>query len=89
MPVVLAYDIQYFFMGIWFPLGIALFHASNSRFLYVAKLQKQFTNDHRVQVRCDGGGSSWICRFRNMSYSVRIMTFIGLGMIAQACCSDE
>ncbi|CAH0053790.1 unnamed protein product [Clonostachys solani] len=83
MPVVLAYDIQYFFMSIWFPLGIALFHASNSRFLYVAKLQKQFTNNHRIQVRCNGGGTSWLCRFRNMSYTVRIMSFIGLGMVAQ------
>ncbi|KAF5608148.1 GPCR type [Fusarium pseudoanthophilum] len=44
IPVVLAYDIQYFFMGIWFPLGIALFHASNSRLLHVAKLQKKYSS---------------------------------------------
>ncbi|KAG9503321.1 hypothetical protein J7337_006166 [Fusarium musae] len=44
IPIVLAYDIQYFFMGIWFPLGIALFHASNSRLLHVAKLQKKYSS---------------------------------------------
>ncbi|KAL0938601.1 uncharacterized protein CTRU02_205211 [Colletotrichum truncatum] len=88
MPVVLAYDIQYFVMGTWFPLGIALFHASNSRFLHVAKLQRlHFTGNvegsRRGRTGCDGAKSSWLCRLRNMDYSKRIMIFIGLGMVAQ------
>ncbi|KAF4983468.1 hypothetical protein FZEAL_1197 [Fusarium zealandicum] len=83
-PTVLAYDIQYFFMGIWFPLGIALFHASNSRFLHVAKLQRQFTNPEiRKSTRCNVSETSWLSRLRNMDYTKRIMMFIGLGMVVQ------
>jgi hypothetical protein len=37
-------------MGTWFPLGIALFHASNLRFLHVAKLQKQFARPELQRV---------------------------------------
>ncbi|KAI5456927.1 hypothetical protein BGZ63DRAFT_366029 [Mariannaea sp. PMI_226] len=84
VPTVLAYDIQYFFMGIWFPLGIATFQASNSRFLHIAKLQKQFaTPELRSKGGCNGAHSSWLCRLRNMPYSRRILIFIGLGMILQ------
>jgi hypothetical protein len=84
IPVILAYDIQYFFMGIYFPLGIALFHASNLRFLHIAKLQKQFTQpEYRVSSGCNGAKSSLLCRIRNMNYTARIMLFIGTGMAAQ------
>ncbi|KAM3448879.1 hypothetical protein MY3296_007423 [Beauveria thailandica] len=85
MPLVLAYDIQFFFMGIYFPMGIALFHASNLRFLHVAKLQKQFTHQAlSMKSRgCDGANTSWLCRFRNMGYTKRIMSFISIGMTIQ------
>ncbi|KAK1238128.1 hypothetical protein MKX08_002707 [Trichoderma sp. CBMAI-0020] len=84
MPLVLAYDIQYFFMGLWFPLGVALFHASNLRFLHVARLQKQFTGPaHRVESGCNGAKTSWLCRLRNMDHTTRSIIFIGLGMILQ------
>ncbi|KAF9873810.1 integral membrane protein [Colletotrichum karsti] len=88
MPVVLAYDVQYVVMGTWFPLGIALFHASNSRFLHVAKLQKlHFTGtgegSRRGRAGCDGSRTSWLCRLRNASYTKRIMVPIGICMIVQ------
>ncbi|KAF6822594.1 integral membrane protein [Colletotrichum plurivorum] len=92
MPVVLAYDVQYFVMGTWFPLGIALFHASNARFLHIAKLQRlHFGSSGRGGERgsrrgrggCDGAGSSWLCRLRNVEYSRRIMIFVGIGLVAQ------
>ncbi|KAI5861623.1 hypothetical protein GGS23DRAFT_575912 [Durotheca rogersii] len=86
LPIVLAYDIQYFFMGIWFPLGVALFHASNSRFLYVAQLQKQYISSptlRRKRSGCNGGDTSWLCRFRNLDYPTKILVYIGLGMILQ------
>ncbi|KAK6086191.1 hypothetical protein SCUP515_00551 [Seiridium cupressi] len=84
LPVILAYDIQYFFMGIWFPLGIALFHASNARFLYIAELQKQFTRSrYRKQRHCNGASISWLCRLGNMDYTKRILVYIGFGMIFQ------
>ncbi|KAI1489509.1 putative GprK-type G-protein coupled receptor protein [Biscogniauxia mediterranea] len=84
MPVLLAYDVQYFFMGLWFPLGVALFHASNSRFLHVAARQKKYTEPPlRKRSCCNGGDTSWLCRFRNWGYSKRILVYIGLGMILQ------
>ncbi|KAI8265426.1 hypothetical protein K4K58_011247 [Colletotrichum sp. SAR11_239] len=90
MPAVLAYDVQYFVMGTWFPLGIALFHASNARFLHVAKLQKlHFANKgegiKRGKLGCDGARTSWLCRLRNMDYTTKIMIPIGLGLVVQAC----
>lgn len=89
MPLVLAYDIQYFFMGLWFPLGVALFHASNLRFLHVARLQKQFTGPaHRVKSGCNGAKTSWLCRLRNMDHTTRSIMFIALGMIMQVCLSE-
>lgn len=83
LPLILAYDIQYFFMGIWFPLGIALFHASNTRFLHVAELQKQFTLSKPRKQHCNGASTSWLCRLRSMGYTRRIMIYIGLGMVFQ------
>lgn len=88
IPVILAYDIQYFFMGVYFPLGIALFHASNLRFLRVARLQRQFTHvqsGHRLAPKCNGAKTSLLCRVRNMNYTARTMLFIGIAMVAQVC----
>lgn len=92
IPTVLAYDIQYFAMGIYFPLGIALFQAANSRFLHIAKLQKQFAHPHlRVghAAGCNGAKSSWLCRLRNMDYTRRILMFIVVGMVAQVRCLGD
>jgi hypothetical protein len=84
MPIVIAYDVQYFVMGTWFPLGIALFHASNLRFLRVARLQKQFALPEVKRKRgCDGAHTSWLCRIRNLDYDTKVMSFIGTGMVIQ------
>ncbi|KAL6877711.1 putative GprK-type G-protein coupled receptor protein [Trichoderma longibrachiatum] len=85
LPVVLAYDVQYFFMSLWFPLGVALFHASNLRFLRVAQLQRQFTTHpavRRVEPGC-GGKASWLRRLRGYDHTKRSLLFIGLGMVVQ------
>lgn len=84
MHMVLAYDIQYFGMGVYFPLGIALFHASNHRFLHIAKLQKRFVHPEiRTERGCNGADSSWLCRLRNMKYTTKISLFVGIGMVFQ------
>lgn len=87
MPTVLAYDVQYFGMGVYFPLGIALFQASNLRFLHVARTQKQqfASSETRTRAHCNGADSSWLCRLRNMDYMKRALTFIGIGMVIQVC----
>ncbi|KAJ5627872.1 hypothetical protein N7490_010100 [Penicillium lividum] len=85
LPTVLAYDIQYFAMGIYFPLGIALFQASNLRFLHVANLQKRFVHPERqIERKSNGPGScSWLSHLRNMDYMKRALSLIGLGMVLQ------
>ncbi|KAH7116176.1 hypothetical protein B0J11DRAFT_618537 [Dendryphion nanum] len=84
LPLVIAYDVQYFVMGMWLPLGIALFHAANLRFLRVAKLQKQFTHpDARRKRGCDGEKTSWFCKIRNMEYTQKVLSFIVTGMVIQ------
>jgi fatty acid desaturase len=81
IPVVIAYDVQYFVMGTWFPLGIALFHAANLQFLRVAKLQRQFTHPD-LQGRIGYGASSSILgRIRKMDYNTKVMTFISTGVV--------
>lgn len=85
--MVLAYDIQYFAMGVYFPLGIALFHASNHRFLHIAKLQKQFVHaEPRAGRDLKSTDASWLCRLRNIKYTTKIFLFIGIGMVLQVCC---
>lgn len=84
MPATVAYSVQYFVMGTWFPLGIALFHAANLRFLRVAKLQRKFAYPTKSRhVGCNGSSSSWLCRIRNMEYTRKVMLFISAGMVVQ------
>lgn len=86
MPTVLASDVQYFAMSIYFPFGIALFQASNMRFLHISKMQKQFAHpDFRNARKVHGGTSSLLSRLRNMDYMNRTLLLIGLGMILQVC----
>lgn len=87
MPIVIAYDVQYFVMGTWFPLGIALFHASNLRFLRVAKLQKQFLHPELPEPRSYSNGQTsplWPRRIRNMSYTTKLITCIVAGVCINA-----
>jgi hypothetical protein len=86
MPVVAAYDLQYFVMGTWFPLGIALFHASNLRFLQVARLQRQFAHpDLKRNRNFKTRHSCWSCRIRGMDYDTKVMAFIIVGIVIQVC----
>ncbi|KAJ5806461.1 uncharacterized protein N7503_004063 [Penicillium pulvis] len=84
LSTVIAYDIQFFAMGIYYPLGIALFQASNIRFLHVAKMQKQFVHPElRPQRKCKDAKSSWLCHLKNMDYMKRTLSLIGIGMVLQ------
>ncbi|KAE8132418.1 hypothetical protein BDV38DRAFT_275102 [Aspergillus pseudotamarii] len=48
-------DIEYWIMGTYLPCGIALFHASNSQFLYVAALQKKYVHYNSRCIRSSPG----------------------------------
>ena len=38
VQIAVMFNLQYFFMGLWLPIGIGLFQAANLRFLFVARL---------------------------------------------------
>ncbi|GIJ92512.1 hypothetical protein Asppvi_001790 [Aspergillus pseudoviridinutans] len=78
-------DAQFWIMGTFLPCGIALFHASNSRFLYVAKLQEKYVyNDRRlIDFGPNQKKSGLIGRFKRLDYNTRILVLVGMGMIAQ------
>jgi hypothetical protein len=84
MPIVIAYDVSYFVMGTWFPIGIALFHASNLRLLRVAKLQRQFAQQDLTRKKVnDGAHTSWVSRLRILDYNTKVMTFFITGIVFQ------
>lgn len=71
---------QFWIMGIYLPAGIALFHASNSRFLYVAQQQRRFTQksprplvDHYKKL------GRWEVR----GHTAKVVVLIGVGMLVQ------
>lgn len=80
----MAASIEYWIMGIWLPFGIALFHASNSRFLYVAEMQKRFVNAdgadaHRV-TRTQKRKMSLLEKYKTLDYTTRMLAVVCVGM---------
>lgn len=77
---------EYWIMSLYFPIGIALFHASNSRFLHVAKQQKElFASDEKVYSRPRARRDSWLGKFQALDYTKKILVTIGFGMTIQVC----
>ncbi|KAL4865762.1 hypothetical protein BDV12DRAFT_145721 [Aspergillus spectabilis] len=79
-------DAQYWIMGTYLPCGIALFHASNSHFLHVAKLQKKYAKysfliDSTPAVKRRRGGL--IGRFQALEYSMKTIILVGIAMFIQ------
>lgn len=79
-------DTEFWVMGLYLSCGIALFHASNSRFLHVAKAQKKYTQrdstiiESPLDSKPKGG---LINRFRRLDYSKKILIVVGIGMLIQ------
>lgn len=82
---ILPGDAQFWIMGTFLPCGIALFHASNSRFLHVAKLQRKYVyNDSRlIEIPPNRKKGGLLGRFQRLEYDTRILILVGIGMIAQ------
>lgn len=77
-------DAEFWVMGLYLPLGIALFHASNSRFLHVAKAQKKYTQrDSTPESPSDSKKGGLIDRFRRLDYSKKMIVVVGFGMLVQ------
>ncbi|KAL7907328.1 hypothetical protein GGI35DRAFT_470561 [Trichoderma velutinum] len=80
-------DTQYWIMGTYLPLGIGLFHASNTRFLHVAQRQKQYIdradilNAATATKPSNNGGI--LCRFRGLDHTAKVIILVGSGMFFQ------
>ncbi|KAL7900610.1 GPCR, GprK-like protein [Trichoderma sp. SZMC 28014] len=74
---------EFWIMGIWFPFGIALFHAANSRFLYVADAQKRFIQKTQTTVVPVARGNL-LGRWKQMDYNRRTLILMSIGMALHA-----
>lgn len=81
---------EFWIMGIWLPFGIALFHASNSRFLHVAKAQKKYAQTGRGK-RTPVKPSKWplVDRFRQKDYTTKMLAVVFTGMTIQVRASQR
>ncbi|KAH6605342.1 regulator of g signaling superfamily [Trichoderma cornu-damae] len=70
---------EFWIMSIWFPFGIALFHASNSRFLYVADAQRRFIQKSEAPSLPVARGDL-LGRWRQLDYNRRILISVCTGM---------
>ena len=76
--------LEFWIMSIWLPFGVALFHASNSRFLHISKAQKRFAQTgHGPRKQSNRDDSTLLGRFRRMDYSARMLTYVCVGMVFQ------
>ncbi|KAH7160525.1 hypothetical protein B0J13DRAFT_128613 [Dactylonectria estremocensis] len=74
-------EVEFWIMSIYLPCGIALFHASNSRFLHVAKAQKELFASDTASIKSKSVKTkSLIGRFRSLDYSRKILILVGTGM---------
>ncbi|KAJ6084041.1 hypothetical protein N7486_010841 [Penicillium sp. IBT 16267x] len=85
MGALLPGDAQYWIMGTFLPLGLSLFHASNARFLHVAKLQKKYAQyGHDLfEIRPQEAPKGLINRFRALKYNTKVFIIVGIGMFIQ------
>lgn len=75
--------VEFWIMGLWLPFGIALFHASNSRFLYVAQAQKRYLRTSGESLASFGRRKTLLGRFRAMDYTNRMLLLVSVGMVIQ------
>ncbi|KAJ4319615.1 hypothetical protein N0V84_006251 [Fusarium piperis] len=76
---------EFWIMSTYFPFGVALFHASNSRFLHVAKQQKElFAMDEKSPSKTNRSRpGSLLSRFKSLDYNKKVYVTIGAGMALQ------
>jgi len=72
---------EYWIMSTWLPFGIALFHASNTRFLHVARGQRRFVVSEKVDDQ-HKKGKTLVARFRRMGHTRKVLLWWEL-----ECCS--
>lgn len=80
-------DLQYWIMSTYLPLGIGLFHASNTRFLHVAQRQKQFIDKADIAnapISYKSSKASGILgRCREYNHTAKAVLLVSAGMLFQ------
>ncbi|KAF6814670.1 hypothetical protein CSOJ01_03893 [Colletotrichum sojae] len=84
---------EFWVMGLYLPFGIALFHASNSRFLHVAKAQKRFAEKTPSRPKakapsCSCRDKTLVGRFRKLDYTTKMLVVVCTGMLLQKHMAD-
>jgi len=80
---------EYWIMSIYLPLGIALYHASNTQLLHVAGLQKQYAENDRMDVykeKAQTQNRGWrrpVSKFMSYGATKKTMSCIVVGMLVQ------
>lgn len=74
---------EYWIMGIYLPFGMALFHASNSRFLYIAREQRKFVVDKMDEKTSRPGTSRLELVRARLDHTQKVTIVIGAGMLVQ------
>lgn len=82
---------EYWIMGTLLPCGIALFHASNNRFVHVAHHQKRYTRTNSRLAGLPYGNTAFepkgrkgvIDRFRRLDYTTKSLITVGFAMLLQ------
>jgi hypothetical protein len=73
-------------MGTYLPWGIALFHASNSRFLHVAKRQRKYADRSGRLLDCTPNSDREVgvaSRFRRLPYTTRTLILTSIAILLQ------
>ncbi|KAK2615667.1 hypothetical protein N8I77_002405 [Diaporthe amygdali] len=73
---------EYWIMGIYLPFGIALFHASNTRFLYIAKQQRRRFVRKSYPIGKPTPTTVW-GRIQQLDHTQKMLWIIGMGMVLQ------
>ena len=87
-------QVEFWCMSVYLPFGIALFQASNTQFLHVAKSQKNFvvpgrTIPGKLARKQSASRKGCFGRIAALDYPRRMLVYVGLGMAFQVCITSS
>lgn len=74
---------EYWIMGIYLPFGIGLFHASNIRFLHIAKEQRKFVRGNAMDYEKTRPVQKFGFLRSNLNRTRKTLVIVGIGMFVQ------
>ena len=78
-------DAEFWVMGLYLPIGMGLFHASNTQFLHVANVQKKYARRESIvdSPNKESDKTSLLDRFRRLEYRTKMFIIVGIAMVFQ------